>query len=376
MTTGSKSSNDSARAVLDGVPYVGFDLYQKLGKIEGCPFPSCLRSCMEYLGEPYAYEYILFASGAAFRLVWNPGKWDGASIDVILMAEDSLQPFLRAFEAIGYGCEILGNADLAHKADEGIRFFKQYEGHDVFRERIVTSIRDRGRPVLALGVVGPPECCIVAGYDEGGDVLVGWSFFQGMTEMVGEIETEPPGYFRQGDWFKQTPGLILVGGKQEAAARKEIHRRALEWALKVVRTPEVHGRCGGLAAYEAWAQDMQRDEDFPADDLGVLYERHMCHNDAISMMAEGRWYASVYLAQIAHDEPGMAADLLAAASCYAVEHDIAWKIWGLVGGLGWEEEKVRKLAEPGVRRGISKLILQAREKDAEAADYIERALAK
>ena len=33
--------------------------------------------------------------------------------------------------------------------------------------------------------------------------------------------------------------------------------------------------------------------------LGVLYERHMCHNDAMSMMAEGRWYASVYLAQIA-----------------------------------------------------------------------------
>ena len=108
----------------------------------------------------------------------------------------------------------------------------------------------------------------------------------------------------------------------------------------------------------------------------MLYERHMCHNDAMSMMAEGRWYASVYLAQIAHDEPFMAADLLAAASCYAVEHDIAWKIWGLVGGHGWEEEKVRKLAEPDVRRGISKLILQAREKDAEAADHIERALTK
>lgn len=40
----------------------------------------------------------------------------------------------------------------------------------------------RAEPVIAIGVVGPPEPCIVAGYDKGGEVLIGWSFFQDRPE--------------------------------------------------------------------------------------------------------------------------------------------------------------------------------------------------
>ena len=150
----------------------------------------------------------------------------------------------------------------------------------------------------------------------------------------------------------------------------------MQWALKVVLTPKIRRRAGGLAAYTAWAEALQRDEDFKDDSLDVLNERHMAHNDAMSMMAEGRWYASLYLPQIAREEPAMAEELLLAASCYAVEHDLAWKIWRLVGGIGWEEEKVRKLAEPEVRRQMVQLIRQARDKDEEAAEHIERALTR
>jgi len=32
---------------------------------------------------------------------------------------------------------------------------------------------DRGIPVLAFPVVGPSDCCIITGYDEGGEVLLG-----------------------------------------------------------------------------------------------------------------------------------------------------------------------------------------------------------
>ena len=53
-----------------------------------------------------------------------------------------------------------------------------------------------------------------------------------------------------------------------------------------------------------------------------------------------------------------------------------WQIWGLVGGIGWDEAKVRKLAEPDIRRQIAPLILKARDKDEEAASHIERALVK
>jgi hypothetical protein len=91
------------------------------------------------------------------------------------------------------------------------------------------------------------------------------------------------------------------------------------------------------------------------------------------MVAEARWYASLFLPQIARQEASMAEELLAAASCYAAEHDLMWKIWGLVGGIGHEETKTLKLAEPSVRHQIVSVI-QAQEKDKEAADHIERAL--
>jgi hypothetical protein len=52
------------------------------------------------------------------------------------------------------------------------------------------------------------------------------------------------------------------------------------------------------------------------------------------------------------------------------------RIWGLVGGIGREEAKVMKMADPDVRKQIARVIFQARDKDAEAADHIARALAK
>ena len=72
----------------------------------------------------------------------------------------------------------------------------------------------------------------------------------------------------------------------------------------------------------------------------------------------------------------MAADVLAAAACYAAEHELMWQVWGCVGGIGHGEAKTRKLAEADVRREIAGLIRQARDKDAEAADHIDRALAR
>lgn len=60
-------------------------------------------------------------------------------------------------------------------------------------------------------------------------------------------------------------------------------------------------------------------------------------------------YASLYLPQIARQKVEMAEELLAAAACYATEHNLMWKIWRLVGGIGRDEAKARKLAEAGVR---------------------------
>jgi hypothetical protein len=72
----------------------------------------------------------------------------------------------------------------------------------------------------------------------------------------------------------------------------------------------------------------------------------------------------------------MTEDLSAAIECYEAEHSLMWKIWGLVGGIGRSDKKVKKFTEPEIRRQIAPIILQARDKDAEAADHIEKALSR
>ncbi len=51
-----------------------------------------------------------------------------------------------------------------------------------------------------------------------------------------------------------------------------------------------------------------------------------------------------------------------------------WKAWAAVGGMGRDEARARQLAEPPVRRRLADIIRSARDKDAEAAGHIERAL--
>ncbi len=63
-----------------------------------------------------------------------------------------------------------------------------------------------------------------------------------------------------------------------------------------------------------------------------------------------------------------------AAGCYDAEHTLMWQVWALVGGPGDSEEHASRFADPAVRKKTAELILQAREKDVEAAGRIEEAL--
>jgi hypothetical protein len=371
------SLHSPSRAVLEGVPKVGF--YDGARCPEDIIFPSCVRAFLEYVGDgcgcKYApapdvkwqcgctYAFLVGVTGAAFHLSWKPG-WHRDNGDIRHMSDDPAAPFERGLQATRYAYEILG---------------KGQGTEDLFRRRIVESIRDRGRPVLAFGVVGPPECCIIAGYDEGGDVLVGWSFFQGFPEFADALEFEPSGYFRKRDWFGDTEGLVLIGDRGERPPLRETYRQALEWGIQVIRTPVTRGdRHNGLAAYAVWVDHLLMDEEFHGSDIGTLWQRFTAHDDAVSVVAEARWYGSLFLAQAAADggDWDMSEDLYHAAACFAAEHALMWQVWDQVGGIGHSEEKVLKLAEPGVRRAIVPIIREAQEKDRAACEHIERALSR
>ncbi len=381
------------RVVLDGVPPVHF--YR--GGVR-CPedivMPSIVRAVLEYMGEPdygckhcptqnpagtipCAYAFLVGVSGAASFLSWHEG-WVDDNVEIHYMSADAAAPEQRIFRAIGYEYE----------------WVNKEPGRDdemLFRERIAESI-GRGMPVVGYGVIGPPEASIIAGYDEGGGVLIGWSFFQDTPEFNAGVEFEPAGngqttgYFRKRDWFKDTDCLLVIGDKVDKPPLEETYRAALGWMLEVTRTEMVRAepdapewyreRHNGLAAYEAWAEHLLRDGAWPADDEETLRAHHRVHDAAVGTVAEARWYGAQFLIQASDPEIlpyRMAEDVLHAAACYAGEHDLMWHLWDLVGGNG-NPEAYRSMADPAVRRQMVSIIRQARDKDAQAANHLEQAL--
>ena len=98
------------RVVLGGVPYIGPELHTKNGLdgvrrcLEGTPFPSTLRACMEYVGDTFGskvisvnedrwrldnlYTYLVGVTGCAFRLNWGPG-WGLDNAAMFHMSDDA-----------------------------------------------------------------------------------------------------------------------------------------------------------------------------------------------------------------------------------------------------------------------------------------------
>ncbi len=379
--------------VLENVPRVayGTGLITPGSDVQRCPeddpFPSCLRACFEFMGHDsghelisshggqwrlnHTYVFIMGTSGAAFRLLWRDGEWFGGNVGLPFISDDPAEPVRRACDAMGHACSFFfkpvfagGDADSITLCDDAAEY----------RRRIVESICEHGRPVIACGVVGPPEPCIITGYDHDGDILIGWSFFQGVPDFAAGLGFEATGYFRKADWGADLAGIVLLGEKQARPPLREIYRRALRWGVDLARRARVGDFHAGHAAYTAWAEALQRDDELPVDDLNLLRERHMAHDDAVCTVAEARWYAMHFVKHAASELPEAAGSLQAAAACFEAEHELMWQVWELVGGLGRSDEHIRKFAEPQIRRQMVPLIIAARDKDIEATRHLERAL--
>lgn len=368
-----------SKAVLKGVPKVHF--YEGGAR---CPEDICcasvVRAVMEYLGENIgcdhcqprgrkwglrcAYSYFMGVMGIAWQMAWAPG-WNDASFTPEYLPGEKEDPYRRAFEAVGYEVE----------------FVQPGAGEEVYRAKLIESISAKGRPAIAFGIVGPPEPVILTGFDEDGDVLLGWSFFQGFPPFDEGVEFEPddhgqPGYFRKRNWFKDAGPLILIGEHGEMPDQSKVFENSLRLGLEIMRSREVKGAPAGAAGYDAWAAQVLKDAEFAGKDEATLRRLHDAHNMGVGQVAEYRWYGSVWLAntyQKAHYR--LSEDLLKAAGCFAAEHDLMWQAWDLVGGIS-HPDAWQRFAEPDVRRKMAGVLLRSRDKYIEGAAFIEQALSK
>jgi len=359
---------------LRGVGSVGF--YNGSDQTpEDIPFPSCLAAALRFIGEDYSwttftekgktwhrndlYIELLGASGMAFGLRWKAGWYQDAA-DMMFVA-DPTEIIRRSFAHVGYNFR---GIDKSGNPGDEARFINE----------ITESLR-AGRPVLSFGVVGPPECGLITGYDEGGEVLIGWSYFQDLPPFNYGVEHEPDGTYRKRNWFPDTWSLIVIEDKVDRPEPADRNAEILRWAVSVARNPGDRWGGGtqhtGLAAYDAWAKQVTNDADFFTDDERVFRSRHEIHNSAVSIVAECRWAASELLKMMAESQTKTAPDLLAAADRFRREHDLMWQAWGLVGGNG-NPKAHEAFVDPQIRKELASVILKARDLDAEAIGIIEK----
>lgn len=325
--------------VLEGVPRIGYDIHL-------CPFPGALYACLKYLGDPCDYDYIMGVSGAAFRRFWN--RDDGGNVDLSYLGDD---PFRRAFDALGY----------------------EYRTIPAEKETMIKAIKEsirQGKPAISFGIIGPPEAGIVAGYDREGEVLYGWSCFQDKKDR----------YYEKTEWFETMDknagkGLIVIGRRKPTRPHdRDVLAASLEYAIDLAQRPRRAGRpehVSGLAAYDAWADALEVDADYPPNDQKVLATRAMVHMDQVTMLEE-RHSAAKFLKRMAEAASDVAEQLHAAATLYDEAANEAARLWRL--GHWSEPEAQKAIADAGNRREFAKHIRAARRKEAQAVEHLERAL--
>lgn len=369
-------SEHFTKRVITGIQKIGFDPQPNRGP-ENIPLPSVMRVSLSALGEDYgvspyaglaldnAYIHFMGVTGAAFRFFWNWSSRLGAGgrTEAIYLPQDGAKPYLRAMEAAGFECDIIWSTACEWKDKTAIVCDK-----DAMQRRIVESI-DKGRPVIGIGVVGPSENCVITGYDENGEVLIGWSYFQ-------EDGVEPCGYFRKRHWYPETLGVVLVGDKRLKTAQREVYAQAIQYGAEIMSINAVGCTATSLAAFAEWSDALQHDEEFAELDSEALQKRLLTHEVSILELAERRWYGARFLEQAIVCLPSAAEELKAVVACFDAVHNIAFCRLLAVTGDHHQPDAATKLANSTTRHKIADLICEIRAQEVEAVRHLMRAAEK
>jgi hypothetical protein len=125
-------------------------------------------------------------------------------------------------------------------------------------------------------------------------------------------------------------GLILVGDRlRSRPAPLDVLTSSLEWALDLELTdnrPNLPEHVAGLAAYDAWADALEVDADYSANDTEALTTRLMVYADQCTMLYE-RESAARYLRQMNSVAPEASDHLDGAAAFYDQASSEVGQLW-------------------------------------------------
>ena len=246
------------------------------------------------------------------------------------------------------------------------------------KEEFLAYIKEhiaQGYPVSALGIIGPPEPYIVAGYEAAGDVLMGWNFFQNDSEFASVVRTMDNGYFKCGAWWENTDtqAVMCIGAVTgDPCEDKEIIRMAAE----IMKAREEDAYAKGIAAYDAW-KTMLLDEKWFENGNGFdeLFSKLLVQNDAMVCIADGRKWAAEYFRDLSEKYGAeVKSTCLKIAEHFKTVSGAASEMMTLIGDWSDIDKMLDNFGDRSVREKISELLDQAKEADIKAYDQIMQLL--
>lgn len=322
-------------------------------------FPICIKAVSEYLGEDISYARIMAATGAAFRLTWNQADWDLSNVDMYHTLRESNEIYSYGAKAVGREFFFLGREETTKK-EEFVSFIKHHLG--------------KGYPVIALGIIGPPEPCIVAGCEADGSAVMGWNFFQQDPEFAPRVKIMENGYFWTDQWWENTDTQALMClGQKEGMPRGD--EEIVKMAVEVMSGREEHSYAKGIQAYDAWRRMLSEGTWFEeAGSFDRLFSKLLVHNDAVVCVRDGRRWGAEYFRELSETYSDNGSKILCRdiAKCLGKASGIAGEMMSLLGDWSDTEGMLRNLADPGVRRQLCEKIVLAGEEDARALEQMKQ----
>ncbi|MCX8129725.1 MAG: RNA polymerase subunit sigma-24 [Clostridia bacterium] len=339
---------------------------------DGCtPYPMCVKSCANYLGQDVSIDFLMASTGAAFRLTWDTTSWNGGNVDVIHTFDNPEEIYRLGVEALGREFRIITRTNTS--CDVRFNSNNNSDNKNDFINFIKNQI-DKGSPCIALGIVGPPEACIITGYRESGKILLGWNFFQDAAEFATDVKIDESGYFISNKWWENndTIAVISIGEKR----KPQITNKAIiENAIKVM-TGRLDLKPGkafakGIVAYDAWKKAVLSESDFPQNAiLPILAERLMCQGDAMDCLIDGRRNAAIFIKKISEEFPGFKDLCKCAEEQFSKIVSNIWKMADILGGYARNEQQMQNFAKPEIRQKIAFLIDECKAADSIALESL------
>lgn len=292
---------------------------------ENYMFPSCMGSVMGALKEKSEMDFLYFAgvTGDLFSQIWIEPKWQYNDSYSNVCKETQL-PIKAAFDSCGYSYEYFYKDDIIRMKRECI-------------QKIVDSI-DKGLPVLTYGIVGPPVCSIICGYDENGEVLIGWSQFT--DERKEDIPTDlviSENYFSKKNGLDRSEALIFFKRKDKIPDIAESIR------LSILNIPVLASLTSndniyfGKNAFEQWAESLLCDEYFKNEDM--LANPLDTYGSCVVSVGTNMYYIQEYLNRASKFCPDMQIIIESLKQAYKKEDEALQRLVEFQGGYFFEANR-------------------------------------